>query len=195
MKNQSPFQYRVFKDAYRNAGEEMCSDCKGFIPQGSKILDFGCGSGIIGKEFGREFDAEILGVDIIDNRVEDIPFRKFDGNNLSFLPDGSYDVVMINYVLHHAKNPLALLKEAQRVTKSIIIIYENLPEGIISKVACRLHGISFAWLFQKNDVTGRFFTKKQWEDIFRNMGLAVVFSKRVSGRFNPMKEQLFILKK
>ena len=173
----------------------MCSDCRNFIPQGSKILDFGCGSGIIGKEFGREFDAEILGVDIIDNRVEDIPFRKFDGNNLSFLPDSSYDVVMINYVLHHAKDPLALLKEAKRVAKSRIIIYENLPEGIVSRISCLLHGISFAWIFQRNNITGKFFTKKEWEDIFKNTGLSVASSKKVSSKFSLMKEQLFILQK
>ncbi len=103
--------------------------------------------------------------------------------------------VLINFVLHHSENPIQLLKEAKRITKSNIVIYENLPEGLVSKKFCRLHGISFAWLFQKNSITGKFFTKKEWEKIFEELGLKVIYCKRVSSGLNPMKEELFVLEK
>ena len=173
----------------------MCRDCEKFLSTDLKILDLGCGSGIISKEFERSFSSEFLGIDIIDNRVEVIPFKKYKGDNLSFLKDNSFDLVLINFVLHHCQNPEELLKEAKRVSSGKIVLYENLPEGIISKFFCFIHGISFAKLFQKNSEDGKFYTRKEWEEIFNKLGLKVVHSKKVSAWFNPMKEHLFILEK
>ena len=110
----------------------MCRDCEKFLSTDLKILDLGCGSGIISKEFERSFSSEFLGIDIIDNRIEVIPFKKYKGDNLSFLKDNSFDLVLINFVLHHCQNPEELLKEAKRVSSGKIVLYENLPEGIIS---------------------------------------------------------------
>ena len=195
MKSIGPSQYRIFRKFYRNAAREMCKDCTDFILPNSKILDFGCGSGTVGKEFGIFFKSSVLGVDIIDNRIEDIEFIKYNGEDLSFLEENYFDVVLINFVLHHCKNPKDLLKEIRRVSNNTIILYENLPEGPLSKMMCYLHGVSFAKLFQKNKERGKFFTKKEWEDIFKEVQLEVVHSKKVSAWFNPMKEHLFILKK
>jgi len=195
MKSIGPFQYRMFRKTYEKAGREMCKDCAKFISEDSKLLDFGCGSGIIGKEFGRFFNSEVLGLDVIDNRIEPIPFIRYAGKNLSFLKDNSFDAALINFVLHHCQNPIELLKESKRVTKGTIILYENLPEGLLSKLFCFLHGISFACLFQNNSNKGQFYTDGQWRKIFNDLGFEVVFSKKVSSWFNPMKEQLYVLKK
>jgi 2-polyprenyl-3-methyl-5-hydroxy-6-metoxy-1,4-benzoquinol methylase len=173
----------------------MCRECEKYINSDSQILDLGCGSGIISHEFEKFFNSETLGLDIIDNRVVAIPFRIYKGDNLSFLKDNSYDAVLINFVLHHCQNPIELLKESKRVSKETIIIYENLPEGLLSKLFCFLHGVSFACLFQKNSNRGSFNTDGQWRRIFNDLDLEVVFSKKVSSGFNPMKEQLYILKK
>jgi 2-polyprenyl-3-methyl-5-hydroxy-6-metoxy-1,4-benzoquinol methylase len=194
MKTKSPLQYRVFRSFYRKAAEKMCEECRQFISHGSKMLDFGCGSGIIGKEFSKSFDSEILGIDIIDNRVEEIPFKKYDGKDTSFLADGSYDTVLINYVLHHTENPIASLKDATRVSKKRIIIYENLPEGIVSKFFCKIHGVSFGILFQKNSVSGKFFNRNEWEEVFKDLNLELIYAKTISG-FSPMKTVLFVLEK
>jgi len=194
MKSIGPSQYRIFRKVYKNAAREMCKDCADFILPNSKILDFGCGSGTVGKEFEIFFNGEILGVDIIDNRIEDMSFIKYDGGDLSFFKSDSFDTVLINFVLHHCKNPKELLKEIKRVSSGTIVLYENLPEGLLSKVMCFLHGVSFAKLFQNNKEMGKFFTKSEWEDIFKELGLEVIHSKKVSAWFNPMKEHLFILR-
>ena len=194
MKSIGPFQYRLFRNQYERAGREMCKDCLNFIKEDSNLLDLGCGSGIIGKEFGRFFNSEILGLDIIDNRIIEIPFRKYNGNSLSFLKDSSYDAVLINFVLHHCQNPIELLKESKRVSKDIIVIYENIPEGLMSKIFCYFHGVSFACFFQKNENKGKFLKREKWEEEFEKMGLKVLYSKKVSG-LKLMKEHLYILSK
>ena len=173
----------------------MCKDCERFISLNSQILDLGCGSGIVGKEFSKLFDSEVIGIDIIDNRVIEVPFRKFDGDDLLFLKDNSFDVVLINFVLHHCQNPAELLKESKRVSRKAIILYENLPEGLLSSLSCFFHGVSFAYLFQNNSNRGKFFKDKEWKKIFEDLKLEVVYSKKVSSFFNPMKEQLYVLKK
>jgi len=194
MKSIGPFQYSLFRKQYEKAGREMCKDCVDFIKEDSQLLDLGCGSGIIGKEFGRFFNSEVLGLDIIDNRVVEIPFRRYDGNNLSFLKDNSYDAVLINFVLHHCQNPLELLKESKRVSKEIIVLYENIPEGIFSKIFCYFHGVSFACFFQKNANRGKFLKREEWEEEFEKLGLKVLYSKKRSG-LKLMKEHLYILSK
>ncbi|MBZ9569801.1 class I SAM-dependent methyltransferase, partial [Patescibacteria group bacterium] len=124
--------YRIFSKIYEMGAKQMCKDCQNFIEKGSKILDLGCGSGIAAENFQDFFDAKVIGADIKDNRVLDIPFRIIDGGNLPFR-NLFFDIVLINYVLHHAQDPERLLKEAKRVSKKIII-YEDLPEGILSKL-------------------------------------------------------------
>ena len=62
----------------------MCRQCENFIERKAKILDLGCGSGIVGKTFQDFFQAELTGVDIKDQRAVKIPFQIVDGKNLPF---------------------------------------------------------------------------------------------------------------
>ncbi len=168
----------------------MCFECQNFIERGSKILDLGCGSGIIAKSFQDFFQAEILGVDIRDNRIYPIPFKIIDGKSLPF-SENSFDVVLINYVLHHSGDPISLLKEAKRVSRNKIIIYEDLPEGFLSKLRCKIHGASFNSFFKiKNQAS--FKTERQWEEVFRNIGLKIIFKKEANSFL--IKKGLFILR-
>jgi len=185
-------------------------------------LDLGCGSGVVGKTFQEFFQANLLGVDIKDRRINDIPFKLIDGKTLLF-PENSFDVTLINYVLHHSRDPIALLKEAKRVTKDKIIIFEDLNQGFLSKIFCRLHGISYDKLFGNPTKTSfntellkeakrrdksllypslrlgqvkmrtkfSFASEKEWEKIFKELRLNIIFKKRVNNF--PVKKELFIL--
>jgi len=182
--------YRIFSKIYQRAARKMCLSCQDFIERGSKILDLGCGSGIVAKNFQDFFQAEITGVDVRDNRIFPIPFKIINGEDLPF-PENSFDVVLINYVLHHSRNPVLLLKEAKRVSRDKIIIHEDLPEGILSKLRCKIHGASFNKFF-KIENRASFKTEKQWEKVFKAIGLKIVFKKGISNF--PTKKGLFILK-
>ena len=183
--------YRIFSNFYEIAAQRMCKECRSFINKNSKILDLGCGSGIAGKNFNKYFQSEITGIDIIDQRIEKIPFMLYDGKNIPF-PDNSFDVVMINFVLHHCESPIHILEEAKRVTKDKIIIYEDLPEGIISKIICKVHGLTFATFFQKNKEYGNFKKAEEWKKVFKKIGLELLFEKKI---FSFLYQKLFVLKK
>ncbi len=180
--------YRLFSKIYQRAARKMCFACQDFIKKGSKILDLGCGSAIVGNQFKKFFQAEVIGVDIMDRRIIPLSFKIFDGKNLPF-PENFFDVVLINYVLHHAQDPIALLKEAKRVSKDKIIIFEDLPVGFFSKLNCQIHGFSFDNFFGNPSETS-FKTEREWEKIFEGIGLKVIFKKRVKNF--PVKKELFI---
>ena len=185
--------YNLFSGAYNAAARKMCEDCKEFIKKGSRILDLGCGSAIASKAFKDYFQADVFGVDVVDRRVVSIPFRIIEGRLLPFADD-SFDAVLIAYVLHHSEDPVFLLKEVKRVAKDKIFIYEDLSEGFISKLFCELHGLSFDSFFHNKNKT-IFKTGKEWEEVFKELGLKLVFQKRVSSSLNPVEKKLFVLEK
>ncbi len=186
--------HQIFSKIYKDAAQRMCLDCEEFINKGDRILDFGCGSGIIAKTFEQHFNSEVVGVDIKDSRTIDIPFKliknnKIDFNNLNF------DVILISYVLHHTKDPEVILREIKRIGKRIII-YEDLPEGFFSKITCLFHEMSYKLLFQRVDYRFSFKTEKEWKELFNKIGLKTVAFKKPKSKFYflyPVKRILFIL--
>lgn len=71
--------YRIFSKIYERAARKMCSDCKNFIPKGSRILDLGSGSGIVAKNLANFFESLLTAVDIKDSRVVNVPLKIIDG--------------------------------------------------------------------------------------------------------------------
>lgn len=183
--------YRIFYKIYKIIAKRMCADCSDFIKNGSEVLDLGCGSGIVGKNFADFFKSKITGVDIADKRIVHIDFQLYNGKNLPFGSD-SFDVVLISYVLHHCQDQIFTLREAKRVVKNKIIIYEDLPENFFFKFVCRIHGISFAYFFQKNKEFGVFNNDNKWKKIFDGLDLKLIFEKKV-GHFGRRK--MFVLEK
>lgn len=190
--------YEIVHPVYRWAAKVMCRDCSPYIKPGLKMLDLGCGSGIVSKEFAEHFKAQLTGVDIIDNRIFPINFKLINGRNLPFSGD-EFDVILISYVLHHADDPVRLLGEAKRVLRpgGKIIIFEDLYQGFIAKILCHLHGSTYGVLFEHHSGKEQYNFKdlKQWKTVFKTLELRVIFDKRVSRFINPVHKHLFILEK
>ena len=99
--------------------------------QGGKMLDLGCGTGFI-LNLAREFFSELHGVDItqamldqVDMSSGKIKLHNTPAESLPFAND-TFDLVTAYSFIHHAENPLAILREAGRVLKPGGICYVDL---------------------------------------------------------------------
>ncbi len=171
----------------------MCRICSPFIEKGDRMLDLGCGSAIISQTLKDYFQADVMGADVVDRRIFPIPFKMIDGKTLPFA-DKEFDEALIAYVLHHAEDPESLLKEAARVVEDKIIIFEDLPEGIVSSFFCRIHGFSFDNFFGNKSHTS-FKTREEWEKLFKRLNLEIVAQEKASSFYDPVEKRLFVLEK
>ena len=58
-----------------------------------------------------------------------VPVTPFDGEHLPFA-DGSFDAVILVDVLHHASDPLALMREALRVSRGLLVVKDVTTRGL-----------------------------------------------------------------
>lgn len=167
------------------------------VQAGAGILDVGCGEAYVAAELVHR-GMRVETVDIVDvRRVRELNFRLFDGLNLPF-PDGAFEVVMLNFVLHHVPDDRKphLLREAARVSRDKVFILEDTPRNAFDRLMNRRHGESY-----RNKIGSRapfgFLTRREWEWLFTGLGLLLRES-RALGRFcrapwQPFARSAFLL--
>jgi ubiquinone/menaquinone biosynthesis C-methylase UbiE len=105
----------------------LCQNCSHPI---NRFLDISCGEGyVLVDAMERGWHAH--GIDVSDNRiykakVNRIPFSKGDLFRASF-PDNYFDCIYMDSVLEHVIDPLAHLKELNRILRPGGVMYVGVP--------------------------------------------------------------------
>ncbi len=192
LKNKTYLTLKRLFSGYR--ARRIANIISGLIHNGERVLDFGCGKFMVAEFIKKKADVEIVGLDVIDQRLVDLPFVLYDGKNIPFT-DKDFDVTYASFVFHHTENIVHLLQECIRVTKKRIVIledvYENRFELQITKLLDYI-GNRFSSL--SIDIPLNFKKKSEWLDLFKRLGVDGVKSKEIKlYKFRPTRHELFIL--
>lgn len=169
--------------------EKIFSHCKKYIS--GRMLDVGAGRCFIAKKIQSSKAAKVTCIDINDLSRSGMKVVVYDGENIPF-KDNEFDSALIAYVLHHCSNPVKVLKEARRVCKGNIVIFEDKP----AKITKFMDFLS-NW-FRNVDTPFKFKTEKEWKKIFKRLGLRIVAVEHNVERewFYPFVEHvMFVVRK
>jgi ubiquinone/menaquinone biosynthesis C-methylase UbiE len=95
---------------------------------GVRLLDIGCGDGAVLEAIaGDRPEWKLAGVeiaqraaDIAAERCPDAEIQRYDGTTLPF-DDGAFDVGVLSHVLEHVTDPIAVLREAARACRVVVV--------------------------------------------------------------------------
>ena len=101
------------------------------VPEGSRVLDLGCGDGALLDLLQRERGCSGYGVEIADGNVLHCVKRGIDviqlnlDEGLAMFDDASFDVVLQIDTLQHLRNAETMLRETARVGRLGIVAFPN----------------------------------------------------------------------
>ena len=135
------------------------------------VLDLGCSIGSVSCSLLRE-GLNVRSVDVEDVSIyEDIKVDVYDGTTLKYR-DKEFESCLLTHVLHHCSDQIAVLKEAQRVSKRVIIIEDVYRNGF-ERFLVYFNDI----LGNFGDAGGNYRSEKEWEVVFEYLGLKVLKKK------------------
>lgn len=102
--------------------QELCNGLKG-----KRILDVGCGGGILSESMARE-GAQVTGIDLADKPLavarlhllesgQHVDYRKISVEDLALEQPGSFDIVTCMEMLEHVPHPGSVVKACGQLVK------------------------------------------------------------------------------
>ena len=157
-------------------------DVEALIPEGiRRVLDIGCGEGILGRRLLRKGVEEVIGIEVdpsVAKRAEGNLSRVICGDvedvDLPF-EEGYFDCIILADILEHLRDPLSVLLKVKRVLSDSGCMVISIPNvrywGVIDML------VEGRWKYEDQGIMDRthlrFFTFKEMEDLLRDAGLHI----------------------
>ena len=154
----------------------------GLVPQGSHVLDLGCGDGAVLAPLARQRGCTGYGIEIDDDNVLACVQRGVNvlqlnlHQGLAAFQDQSFDVVLQIDTLQHLRNAEVMLRETARVGRIGIVAFPNFAHwpNRLSVLRGRMpvtRRLPYQWYDTPNIRVGTF---KDFEALARRNGLKVL---------------------
>jgi ubiquinone/menaquinone biosynthesis C-methylase UbiE len=163
-----------------------------FLTRGERVLDVGAGNCRVARLL-EGCGIPTTPVDISDYNATDLPLRLYDGKRLPF-GNASFDVVMLNSVLHHCDDPGEVLREAIRVSRSRLQIVEDLYANWTDLQLLKFND----WISNapfNHACPFKFQSDKGWKKTWESLNLQVVAESNLRGLLGLAKFRLYVLNK
>jgi SAM-dependent methyltransferase len=145
-----------------------------YIAPGARVLDVGAWDCRLGAALRDRHGARVVCTDVVDKNRTDVELRLMRGAALPTADGERFDVVQLLYVLHHARDDAALLREAGRVLApgGVVLVGEDRVESLGERLRTVLFHV---WLLAVTFMgwKGRFRRIAAWRARFAAHGLAV----------------------
>lgn len=166
-----------------------------FLLEEDFVLDVGAGSGLVSALIKKEKGARVIGIDVSDlnRRTEDMPLI-YDGFHIPF-KDKTFSVSVCAFVLHHSLHGESLLEEIARVTRSRIIVLEDLIDYPWDYLLAQNHRIGARIKYGSGRL--RFKSTYGWKEAFRRTRLYLekeVPITREREFYYPVSRKMFVLR-
>ncbi|HEV8572494.1 MAG TPA: class I SAM-dependent methyltransferase [Actinomycetota bacterium] len=172
------------------------------LEPGAEVLDLGAGTGRIAAWLARRVGIRPTLTDLVDygNRVSDFPFIRIDDPLRVPADDGSFDVVVMLFVLHHMErwqDQERLVADAARVARRRVLVIEDTPASRVER------WINVAWDWALNLRHGvptpfTFRSTEGWREVFERVGMHVRVVETYRARWPSLMtyhHTLFVLEK
>lgn len=148
------------------------------LPDAGSILDIGSGRGVVTSVL-RERGFEVTPLDVRDRSTDpSLAPVVYAGRTIPFADD-AFDCALLLTVLHHTPDPDAVLREASRVARRIIVI-EDVHTNALQKHMTFFTDSLFNLEFRGHPHSNR--TDAEWRQAFERLGLRLVADKVVEKR-------------
>jgi SAM-dependent methyltransferase len=146
----------------------------------------------VAQSLQKRTGAAVTLADVVDLNRTDLPHRCYDGRSLP-LDDDAVDVTLLYFVLHHAEDPEAVLREALRVSRSRVVVAESIVTGrgqhlllrTLDRLANRLRS---GGILRAQERHLSFRSAGAWVDLARRLGATV---RHAEVRRHPIHPQGF----
>ena len=176
----SSIRFKLLNQAYYN-----------WIKKGDKILDIGCGNGIIAKLLKDNFEISITGCDVKNYLIYDLPFIKVGYGDLSLIRK-KFDIAMLNDVLHHMPKDeqKKLILESLNIAKKLLIFEAEptLNGKIADLILNKYH-------YGNMNVPLSFRSIKDWQKLFKKLPLKSKIIRIKKPLWYPFSHIAILLKK
>ena len=143
------------------------------VPVGSTVLDVGACHGMLAEYLRDHREARASGIDVVPMSCSRVPVAAYDGETIP-AGDGSVDVALTVYTLHHCRRLGKILGELRRVTKGRLIVVEDSYETLFEKALAQALHLTMRIILGMPWEPRGFGSERQWRSRLEQAGFRVL---------------------